>query len=435
MNDPLATAKFFLFLNENYKAKQVLDLLKPYAKSISDIDELGSLYSKNKNFEDVLELAHKVYNLCETEDQKYNARQNIIRGYLNLNKPLEALKHIQINEKINPKDYCIQLDKAFVNYVLNKKDDGEKILRDLLNEPIDDDLRDKVLFNLGSHDLRKGNFKEGLKASLIGGKKHTSWKKHRFPLSQLWEGQPSEGKTILLCAEGGIGDEIISIRFMKHLKERGMNPIWYSDRKDLVEVFRRCGFNCMTNVTNLPADWLWTYSMLVPAYLGVTEEELWYGPYITPIKEAPELQGNKKIGIKCGGNPYYEQDLHRTLPLDELLDCIPEDYTIYSFHVEEEINHPRVIQLKDKLKSWDNTIDYLSQMDMVVSSCTSLIHASGALGKKSAVVVPILNYYVWAKPERTSKWYSDDLVIFRQDEHDNWRKPLRELKEYLHNNS
>ena len=70
-------------------------------------------------------------------------------------------------------------------------------------------------------------------------------------------------------------------------------------------------------------------------------------------------------------------------------------------------------------------------MDIIVSSCTSLIHAAGAIGKQSVVIIPILTYYTWAKPDRHTKWYNDNLTILRQTEYDNWNSPLRELKEYF----
>ena len=170
-----------------------------------------------------------------------------------------------------------------------------------------------------------------------------------------------------------------------------------------------------------------------PIYLDLDEKDLWYGNYLAPINRAPKLKdtGKKKIGIKCMGNPKYDQDLHRTIPFEELINCIPEDYEIYSFHIDEDFAHPRVIDLKDKIKTWDDTLDYLDQMDIVVSSCTSLIHAAGSMGKKSVVVVPILTYYMWCKPDYHTAWYANNLTVFRQKEYDNWKAPLLELKQYL----
>ena len=93
---PLATAEFFIDIKQNEKAKIVLDLLKPYANDISQIDEIGKLYADIREFNDTLELAHKIYDLCKDSETKYNARVNIIRAHLNLNQPHEALEYILI---------------------------------------------------------------------------------------------------------------------------------------------------------------------------------------------------------------------------------------------------------------------------------------------------------------------------------------------------
>lgn len=433
MKNPLATAEFFIHIKQFEKAKIVLDLLKPFATSIREFDQLGKLYAEIREFNDTLELAHKIYASVTDPVSRFDARVNIIRAYLNLNKPIDALTYVNINERERPDDHPNQMDKAMCYFLLDKKQEGEAILRNILTEPHTEDIDFRVNFNLGTYDLRNGKFKEGLRHVLLDGRKLNIWHQFKFPKTQLWEGIPQPGKTIVLCAEGGIGDEIISVRFMKHFKDVGMKPIWYTDRKDIAEIFQRCGFETISNLKYIPPDWLWTYSMPTPSYLDLEETDLWYGPYLSPTRKAPKLPdtGKKKIGIKCMGNPKYDQDLHRTIPFEQLLDSIPEDYEIYSFHIDEEFAHPRVTQLKDKIETWDDTLDYLDQMDLVVSSCTSLIHAAGAIGKQSVVIIPILTYYTWAKPERHTKWYSDNLTIFRQTEYDNWNAPLNELKDYL----
>jgi hypothetical protein len=175
--------------------------------------------------------------------------------------------------------------------------------------------------------------------------------------------------------------------------------------------------------------------MATPCYLNVTEDELWQGPYIQPKRVKPKLTkvyvDGPMIGFKSMGNPKYDQDLHRTVPFEQLIDQIPEGYTIYSFHIDEDFCHPRVVNLKDEIQTWDDTLDYLDQMDIVVSSCTSLIHAAGAMGKESIVIVPILTYYTWATMEEHSPWYGDNLTVLFQTEYDNWNKPLAQLKEML----
>jgi hypothetical protein len=430
--NPLATAEFFISIKQFDKAKIVLDLMKPYAQRIEEIDQLGKLYADIREFNDTLELAHIIYAMVQDPQSKFDARVNIIRAHLNLNQPKEALVYIGINEREQPNDHPNQMDKAMCYFLLDRKDEGEMVLRKILTEEHNEDVDTRVRFNLGTYDLRNGNFKEGLRHVLLDGRKLNIWHEFKYPKEQLWEGTVQQGKTIVLCAEGGIGDEIISVRFMKHFKDAGMKPIWYTDRKDIANIFNRCGFETIYNLQSIPSDWLWTYSMPSPTYLDLEEKDLWYGPYLKPLNKVPIIPGKKKkIGIKTMGNPKYDQDLHRTIPFIDLLDCIPEDYEIYSFHIDEDFSHPRVIQLKDNIKSWDDTLDYINQMDIIISSCTSLIHAAGAIGKESIVIIPILTYYTWAKPAYHTHWYGDNLTILRQKEYDNWVAPLLELKNML----
>ena len=429
--NPLATAEFLISIKQNEKAKIALDLIKPYATSVPQMDAMGKLYSDIREFNDTLELAQRMYDVIDDPQGKYDSRVNIIRAYLNLNEPYKALEQVLINEQTDPNDHPNQMDKAMCYFLLNRKKEGEAILRNILTQPRTEDVDFRVNFNLGTYDLANGNFKEGLRHVLLDGRKLNIWFEFKYPQEQFWDGNIQPGKTVVLCAEGGIGDEIISVRFMRHLKAAGMNPIWQTNRKDIINLFNRNGFKTIQELKNIPPNWLWTYSMATPTYLNVSEDELWNGPYLKPLKQTPILPGKKKLGIKTMGNPKYDQDLHRTIPWNETIDCIPEDYEIYSFHIDEDFYHPRVTNLKDKIKSWEDTLDYIDQMDVIVSSCSSLIHAAGSIGKKSYVLVPILNYYVWARPDYHTKWYDESLTILRQQEYDNWNAPLNELKNLL----
>lgn len=431
--NPLITAEFLISIEQKEDAKKVLDVMKKYCVTLPQIDAVGKLYSEIREFEDCLELAQKALRLAQYKEDKLTLKTNIVRALINLNRPLEALKVIHEIAKDKPKDHPNMMDEAMCLFLLNKKDEGEALLQNILKETHNDDINRRVRFNLGTYNLRKGNFKEGLRGFLLDGRELDIWKSYKLPIERNWTGGIQPGKTILVCAEGGIGDEIISVRFLKHLKERGMNPIWFTDRKDLAAIFNRNGFKTITSLNEYQYDWLWCYGMPTPCYLDVSEEELWSGPYLKPLNQKPQLSGKLKIGLKCSGNAKYDQDLHRTIPFKETIDNLPEHATIYSFHVDEDIDDPRVISLKDKIKTWDDTLDYLNQMDILISSCTSLPHAAGAIGKKTIIIVPILTYYTYAYPSLNTKWYSENTRILRQTEYDNWNAPLSELKEIMKN--
>jgi tetratricopeptide (TPR) repeat protein len=431
MKNPLSTAEFFAEIKQFEKAKIVLDLLKPYAQSIEDIDKLGKIYADIREFNDTLELAHRIHDLLPDTVSKYDARVNIIRAHLNLNQPEQALDYILLNEQEKPKDHPNQMDKAMVYFLLNQKDIGESILRTILTQPRTKDIDNRVKFNLGTYDLTNGKFKEGLKHVLMDGKLLNIWETYNLPIPK-WDGKTHPGKTILLAYEAGIGDEIINIRFQKHIIDRGMNCVWYTARKDLAQVFIRNGYNVITDLKDVKPDWMWTYSMETPVWLDVDYKDLYYGPYLKAKGTTDKLPGDFKIGIKYSGNLKYDQDLHRTVPQDLLIDCMPANATLYSFQVYDDIDFTsnRVIPLRDKIKSWDDTLNYIDQMDLIVSSCTSLPHAASAMGKETIVMVPILNYYTWAYKNKHSAWYGNTTIL-RQQEYNNWNSPLQELKDML----
>lgn len=428
--DALGTAKFFANMNKHDKAKEILDMVKPFCFNFQQYDAIGKIYSDIREFKDALEFALKMHSLAEKNQDKWDIRTNIVRQYLNLNQPENALIYININEKLNPQDHANRMDKAMAYFLLNRKNEGESILRQILTEPHTDDIDFRIKFNLGTYDLANGNFKDGLRHVLLDGRKLNIWETYdQLPRETMWEGGIQPGKTILMAQEGGIGDEIISVRFQKHFRERGMHPIWYTNRKDLAEIFRRNGFEVITDLKQYRPEWLWCYSMPSPTFLDLEEDDLWYGPYIKPIRKAEKLPGKLKIGLKCMGNPKYDQDLNRTVPFEEVLSVLPEDATIYSFHIDEDLKHPRLVSLRDKIKTWDDTLDFIDQMDYMVSSCTSTAHAASAMGKRTTVFVPILNYYTWARPTKHSKWYSENTTVFRQTTYKNWHDPIREFGE------
>lgn len=426
--DPLNTIRFLMSINQKNDAKIVLDVMKKYSRTVPQIDELGKLYSEIKDSESCLELAKKCLDLTEVEEEKLSIKTNIIRSLIKLNRPVEALEYIDSM----PNSIENRMDKSMCFFLLNRKDEAEEILYKILDEPHTEDVENRIRFNLGTYNLRKGKFKEGLKGFLVDGRKLDIWRSYSsLPTSRLWLGGPQPGKTILICTEGGMGDEFVNIRFMKHFRDLGMNPIWYTDRKDIAKIISRNGYQVITSLDEYQYEWLWCYGMQTPYFLDLEEDDLWYGPYLKPIRNKEPLPGKLKIGLKCSGNQEYDQDLHRTIPFKEVIDCLPKDATIYSFHVGEDLDDSRVISLRDKIKSWDDTLDYLDQMDIVVSSCTSLPHAASTMGKKTIVIVPILSYYTWAYPTRHSKWYSENTTILRQVEYDNWNAPLSELKAFF----
>ncbi len=431
-------------MGETKAAVVLLDALARNSAMFEHYDEVAKSYFKIKEYEKAYRNAEKALAIYSGPSM-FEVKYNTLNTANHANYPERAMTLIKQLEIIKPNDIDLQMEKSFAHFLLNEKDKAEKILRDQLENPKNDEkVKTKIRFNLGTYELMRDEFQSGLRKFLFEGRKLEYWKKPSLPFT-FWEGDIHEGKTIYVRAEAGIGDEFINIRFMKHLRDRGMNPIWFSERKDMIEIFNRNGFEAVSSVSNIKIekDIYWTHSMDLPVYLNLQYEDLWDGPYISPDKTVSnkwksffEKLGNKqKIGIRWQGNPGYDQDLHRSIPLADIMSVLPINANIISIQrdtgLEELKEFPRVVDMSSHLTNFEETLGVIDNLDMLITSCTSVGHAAAAMGKRTIIITPISAYYTWCHSTKQSPWYGDNLTLLRQKKPRVWDEPIQELKEIL----
>lgn len=420
--------------DERKKAWELIDFYLSHAKTIHDYDTLGYLSLKADKRDTYLLCAEATYALSKTPEQRYNARTNLYKAYNALNYPEKALFYIEQNLKIKPEDFETTAQKAFNTSLMGDKEIAEKILLDLCEKNPQDSHKLDAAFS--GKLLREGRLAEGIRAFLETFKPKSGTFENNLRMKR-WDGIIRPGSKLYIDGEGGIGDEIINIRFLTMLEKLGMEPILYSIgkfRKDTDNLFRRHGFKIINDVYSIDTRAQWAPLMSLPAYLNLTEEDLWKGPYLKPLKNPKNvIKSDKfKIGIKCSGNPYFGQDEYRKIPIEQMLRYIPENAEIYYIDKEEK-NHPRVTDLSSKIESWEDTLDLIDQMDCIVSSCTSLVHAAGAIGKTTFVAVPIAEYYIWttSRKDNSSPWYGDNFKVMRQTKVRDWNGPLSQINKHV----
>jgi hypothetical protein len=422
-------------------AHEMLDIAYNRAKTLEDYDEIGAAALRAQHNELRLKCAIQTYSMAKTEEQLFNARENLYKTYNALNYPEKALFYIEINLKLKPKDPDTLMNKAFNLALMNKRSEAEAIIETV--SATNEKLAESIEYSLSGKLLREGKTAQGIRGFITTFKP----KNERFHLQlklPYWSGGIYPGKTIYIIGEGGIGDEFINIRFFDHLRDYGMKPIlfntWKNYRPDIELLFKRHGYEVCNEDYFIKPGSLWTEMMALPAHLGVTEKDLWRGPYIKPLRQeknklADDSNNGKprlKIGIKCEGNPWFEQDVYRRIPLNDLVAALPADALIYYIDKNKK-EHSKIINLADKIDTWEDTLDFIDQMDVIVSSCTSLVHAAGSMGKKTIVVSPIAEYYIWTstRTDGSTPWYGDNFTILRQTKVRSWKEPLAQVRSYL----
>ena len=418
--------------NKRKLAHELIDLYFKKASKLEHYDVLGNISLKSDYREMYLTCAERVYSLTDAGEQKKHAMINLHKAYSTMNMPEKALFYVDLLLKNDPNDFETITAYAFNQSLLGNKEESEKIVIELAKQypHKQADLRS----SLSSIHLREGRTAQGILDFLNASKP----KENEFTKKGIekWNGVPVPGMTLYVVGEGGIGDEIINIRFFKHVQELGMNPVlyssWASVRNGTVDLFRRNGYNVLTDTyTVLRNNAAWVGILELPGIMGVAESDLWKGPYLTPLRqEKNKIQSNKfKIGIKCSGNPYFQQEQYRKIPVEQMLSYMPKDAEIY--YLDKDVVVPGTNSVK--IDTWEDTLDIIDQMDCVVSSCTSLIHAAGAIGKTAFVAVPILSYYVWntTRTDNTTAWYGDNLRVYKQQKVRSWIEPLHAIQHDL----
>jgi hypothetical protein len=453
-------------LNKKELALEILSTFSKISKSYNEFDNISKCYFKLKIYETAIENSLKTLMLAPDSERMFAARENLINVYQHANYPEKALRYIIQNELVIPNNVDTLLAKAYSLYLLTRRDEAEEILHELLNtENLSPEIENKIKFNLGTYYLYKDKFQEGLRLFLEEGAKMKIWNtesifarnnnlsletfsnKIKAQSFKKWDGIPRPGKSIIVHAEAGIGDEIINVRFMKHLIDLGMIPYWYNsypERSDILDVFKRQGFNVIKQLSEIPStdEIYYAQSMHLPINLNLEYEDLWHGPYLVAdpiyIENWSHLKNTSKlkIGIRWQGNPFYDNDLHRSVELKGIYESVKHlDADFYSLQkdngLEELADFPGIIDLSSDLNSWEDTLAVIEHLDFVITTCTSIAHASAATGKKTYIFVPISAYYVWSHSTKQSPWYGDNVTLLRQQKPRTWAEPLLELKSLI----
>lgn len=433
-------------LREKDAAITLLNALANHASSIEQYDELSQCYFKLKKYEQAIIMSDMAYRKANNPQQEYAIRANLINLYNHANQPERAMELIKITEEINPNDIDNILEKAFSLFLLNRKQEAEQILLKYENiEGVSQEVKTKIKFNLGTYAMYRDEFIKGLSLFLLEGEKLKFWRKQTSPLVQykFWQGGEFHGQNIVLNSEAGIGDEIVSVRFMKHLKEKtGMQPIWFTNRNDIVNIFNRNGFKATSNKKDLPKDGFWAYPMSLPIHLNLEYKDLWDGPYLKSLEEFDQKYKwmndtqKLKIGLRWQGNPEYDQDLHRCVNLSQIYNTIKNiDADFYSIQrdngLDQLIPYPEIKDMEKYMTSYEETMSILNNLDIVITTCTSIAHMSAAMGKRTFIFIPITAYYTWSHSMKQSPWYGDNVTLLRQDKPRDWSGPIQELIETL----
>jgi tetratricopeptide (TPR) repeat protein len=270
------------------------------------------------------------------------------------------------------------------------------------------------------------------------------WRAHgitprTFP-EPRWDGGPLEGKSILLYGEQGLGDTIQFIRFAPHVKERGGTVLVECQRSLVRLVETAQGVDrVVARGAPLPPFVVQIPLLSLPGILHTTLATLPADvPYLRTDpqliehwrRELASLDGFK-VGIAWQGNPTFPADRRRSIPLAKYAPLAAvEGVRLISVQVRDGLDQLQalsgrfpVIDLRPRRSasadSFQESAAILKNLDLLITSDTSVPHLAGALAVPVWIAVAFGADWRWMLERGDSPWYPT-MRIFRQRRPGDW---------------
>jgi tetratricopeptide (TPR) repeat protein len=272
----------------------------------------------------------------------------------------------------------------------------------------------------------------------------------KFP-QPMWLGtEPLAGKTIVVCADEGLGDSIQFVRYVPMLAKLGARVILvvqdalcplFSGLEGVWQCLPGSGARVPPFDFHLPLCSL-------PFVFGTRLETI---PAATPYLPAPvaervraweERLGRRdrlRVGLVWSGNPKHENDRNRSVPLRTLTRILDTNADFISLQKDVRpddratlLERTEIFDAASHLTDFGDTAALISCLDLVISVDTSVAHLSGALGKPTWILLPYTPDYRWLLDREDSPWYPT-VRLFRQSEGREYDSVVDRVREALTN--
>jgi Tfp pilus assembly protein PilF len=336
---------------------------------------------------------------------------------------------------------------------MRRWDESEKAFqRGLSLAPGDVGLR----WNMANMLLESGQWRRGLQEYEVRIQHRGVPNFPRMPYP-MWGGESLDGKTIFIQAEQGIGDRLLTSRYLCWLKQRfPSSRVLYLSNANMHSImweFRDLLEFVPEGIPWPRADYGLFEMSLVRLYHMMEqapndEVELFLPPDSGLIRRRAEMDRRSvnlpepnhkslKVGICWTGNPAMDRNFERSVPLEMLLPLAElPDVTLYSLQVGSNdilrLGANQVVcdlapEIDGKLA---RTAAAMLHLDLVITVCTSVAHLAGSLGVPTWVMLCHSPYWVWLSERADSPWYPN-VSLFRQPRPGDWGSVVSNVKAQL----
>lgn len=311
-------------------------------------------------------------------------------------------------------------------------------------------------YTLGLILLTLGHFRDGW---ALNEWRFSPWRKDRrivrapqftFPLP-MWQGEPLQGKTILLVPEQGHGDEIQFARFVTLLKQQGAN-VWLFTKAPLIGLLRSVpGVDRVLQegdpLQSSDLDY-WVFPLSLPQRFAVECDSIpaprrylesesakldFWRNWLRHESAAPA--GQRFVGLVWAGNPRHKNDANRSLAFAELLPLLDiPGITFVSLQMGERAGDPAAVGVAERMlhagpniRDFSDSAALVDALDLLITVDSAPAHLAGALGRTVWTLLPRVPDWRWLIDCDDSPWYPA-MRLFRQPQVKDWRAVVAELE-------
>lgn len=411
-----------------------------YAKAISlkpdyfsAFINLGNTYKKLNKFALAIEAYEKALALRPDSYEAYLNKGNALQGLFLFEDSIEAYEKAHELNPASP-DPFKNMGDAYKNLLRPDEALGH-YAKALKLKPEDADAH---MFS-GMALLLQGDFSEGWK--------EYEWRLRRPEFSRLasdlpgWKGEVVPEKTILVSAEQGFGDTVQFCRYLPLVKER-CGRLVFLCQAPLIPLLEKQNLAdeilpLDTRHSAVDSDY---HIPLLSLPSALKQDSFFAGvPYIkaeaakiSNWREKLKNTKGRKLGVCWSGSPTNTNDFNRSMPfpaMEKLFDLPDTEFFCLQKTIQPSAG--KFHNFSEELKDFSETAALVENMDLVISVDTVIAHLAGAMGKKTALLLPFVPEWRWLLNRSDSPWYSGAFKIYRQPGYGNWAALIEKLKAEL----
>jgi Flp pilus assembly protein TadD len=300
--------------------------------------------------------------------------------------------------------------------------------------------------NLGMAMLAGGEFAAGWQEYEWRWKTPQMLQDQRLFAGPRWNGEPAEGKTLLILAEQGFGDTLQFCRYGPLAAERGLRVVM-EVQKPLVRLLQslpgvervlargeeRREFDLHCPMLSMPLA-METTLETIPASPGYLRAD---DALIANWRERLAAMGinGPRVGLAWAGSGTLNADRRRSLPPARFAPLVDVP-GVHFFSLQKDGPPPppdfHLIDFMDEMEDFADTAALIANLDLVIAVDTAVVHLGGALGKPVWMLDRFDPDWRWLRGRRDSPWYPT-LRIYRQRRPGDWGPVLAEAAMDLRN--